>query len=146
MTLLYCWCAAVILAPYPSSLSYPTPPRTKDTATTTFPTLDISPILSPGTLWNDDVPDVVDALRMKISETMEKWGGFFATGHGLEKQEMIDILRKEARDFFSMNTEEKEKLQITACNPLGWSRREKTKVVQRDDERLTTHHPLDNIT
>ncbi len=30
---------------------------------------------------------------------MKKWGGFFATGHGLEKQEMIDTLRKEARDI-----------------------------------------------
>ncbi len=80
-------------------------------------------------MCDDDVSDVVDALRNKISETMEKWGGFYAIGHGLEKREMINNLRKEARSLFSMKTEEKQKLQITACNPLGWSSNETTKVV-----------------
>ncbi len=95
------------------------------------------------------MPDVVHAQRTKISEAMKKWGGFYATGHGLEKNELIHNLRKEARNFFNMKTEEKEKLQITACNPLGWSCSEMTKVVRsrvhkKNDERLTTAHlPLD---
>ncbi len=75
------------------------------------------------------MPDVVHAQRAKISETMKKWGGFYATGHGLDKNELINNLRKEARNLFNMKTEEKEKLQITACNTLGWSRSEMTKVV-----------------
>ncbi len=75
------------------------------------------------------MPDIVHTQRAKISEAMKKWGGFYVTGHGLERNELITNIRKEARNFFNMDTKDKEKLQITASNPLGWSRSEMTKVV-----------------